>query len=87
MVLRGAGLANTLLVFLSEVACWCHPAGLGFVHPDESALSNTAFAGAARSVCPLLEKVVDRNSGTVHTWDLLCLLCRSFADPHKLHRL
>lgn len=32
------------------------PARLDFVHPDESILPNTAFAGGARSVCPLLEK-------------------------------
>lgn len=57
MVLRGAGFANTLLVCLSEVTCWCHPARLVFVHPDEPVLSNAAFAGDAMSVCPLLEKV------------------------------
>lgn len=56
VVLRGAGFANTLLVCLSEVSCWCQPARLAFVHPDKSVLSNTAFAGCAGSVCPLLEK-------------------------------
>lgn len=32
-------------------------------------------------------RTVGRNSGTVHRWDFLCLLCRPFAEPHKLHRL